>query len=66
MHHEAVPPEIEKPLKTSNLADAGISEQDLKFLEMDMDALFELILVNVIQHDVLVHTKKIHYKYTIL
>lgn len=45
MHKDSTPPEIEKPLKSTNLADAGVSEQDLKFLEMDMESLFELILV---------------------
>lgn len=50
LHKDTIPPEIEKPLKSTNLAEAGVSEQDLKFLEMDTDSLFELILVRSALH----------------
>merc|ERR1712110_191177 len=43
-HHIADPmPEIEKPLKSANMAEV-VSEWDAKFVDIDQELLFELIL----------------------
>ncbi len=43
-HHEKEPmPEIEKPLKSANMNEV-VSEWDAKFVDLDQEMLFELIL----------------------
>jgi len=44
-HHKGNPPAlVQKPLKSSNLIDCGISEWDCKYIDIEQDMIFELIL----------------------
>ena len=44
-HHKDKPPEeIEKPLKSKNLVEHGVSAWDAKFVDIEQELLFELIL----------------------
>ena len=43
-HKESPPEEIQKPLKSSNLAECGVCEWDVEYVEIEQEILFELIL----------------------
>jgi S-phase kinase-associated protein 1 len=43
-HKDAPPAEIQKPLKSANLAECGVIEWDVEFVEVEQEILFELIL----------------------
>merc|ERR1719472_477792 len=39
-----IPAEIQKPLKSANLAECGVCEWDVEYVEIEQEILFELIL----------------------
>eukprot|EP00448_Togula_jolla_P022493 CAMPEP_0170590944 /NCGR_PEP_ID=MMETSP0224-20130122/12138_1 /TAXON_ID=285029 /ORGANISM="Togula jolla, Strain CCCM 725" /LENGTH=223 /DNA_ID=CAMNT_0010914771 /DNA_START=94 /DNA_END=766 /DNA_ORIENTATION=- len=43
-HKENPPEEIQKPLKSTNLKDCGVSEWDSEYVNIEQEVLFELIL----------------------
>ena len=43
-HKDALPEEIGRPLKSKNLLECGVSEWDNKFVDIEQDLLFELVL----------------------
>jgi S-phase kinase-associated protein 1 len=43
-HETTAAPEIDKPLRSANLADCGVSAQDVSFVDVGQEELFNLIL----------------------
>ena len=43
-HKDAPPAEIQKPLKSANLAECGVREWDVEYVDVEQEILFELIL----------------------
>ncbi|CAE8595508.1 unnamed protein product [Polarella glacialis] len=43
-HKDNVPAEINKPLKSTNLVECGVSEWDNEYVNIEQEVLFELIL----------------------
>ena len=43
-HVDAPMPKIDKPLKSSDLAECGVSEWDVTYVNVEQETLFELIL----------------------
>merc|ERR1719223_1400500 len=43
-HKDNAPEEIQKPLKSTNLIECGVSEWDAEFVEVEKEVLFELVL----------------------
>merc|ERR1712242_413868 len=43
-HKESPPEEIQKPLKSTNLMECGVSEWDAEYVNIEQEVLFEIIL----------------------
>merc|ERR1719326_2843105 len=43
-HKDEPPAEIQKPLKSANLAECGVREWDVEYVDVEQELLFELIL----------------------
>jgi S-phase kinase-associated protein 1 len=43
-HKDEPPAEIQKPLKSANLAECGVREWDVEYVDVEQEILFELIL----------------------
>ena len=45
LHKDAPPAEIQKPLKSANLAECGVIEWDVEFVEVEQEILFEPMFI---------------------